>query len=153
LPPSQRAAAVPAELDRICLHCLEKEPERRYASAAELARELVGALSTVFGPSVTPAPPDHRPQDTKFETVAPASVVSTPAAPVGDAPLFIPGYEILGVIGRGGMGVVYKARQLSLNRIVALKTMREGAATLRVRRLLRVEAEVVAALNHPHVVQ
>src|SRR5262249_7646008 len=64
-----------------------------------------------------------------------------------------PGYEILEVLGMGGMGVVYKARQLSLNRIVALKTIRgEGPGAARWRRL-REEAELVASLNHANVVQ
>ncbi len=62
----------------------------------------------------------------------------------------VPGYEILAELGRGGMGIVYKARQLGFNRIVALKTLCEGASHLRAR-FLR-EARSVAELNHPHIV-
>ena len=66
----------------------------------------------------------------------------------------IAGYEILGELGRGGMGVVYKARHIGLNRIVALKMIlsAEHAGRQAVARF-RVEAEAVAQLRHPNIVQ
>lgn len=66
----------------------------------------------------------------------------------------VPGYEILDVLGAGGMGIVFKARQLTLDRLVALKTVPlsgSGGGALRSR--LRREAETLAQLHHPHVVQ
>jgi eukaryotic-like serine/threonine-protein kinase len=66
----------------------------------------------------------------------------------------IAGYEILGKLGEGGMGVVYKARQKGLNRLVALK-MIIGGSQLREHHLarFRIEAEAVAQLRHPNIVQ
>jgi len=66
----------------------------------------------------------------------------------------IPGYEILGKLGEGGMGIVYKARQQGLNRLVALKMIIGGSqARVDLRARFRVEAEAVARLRHPNILQ
>ena len=65
----------------------------------------------------------------------------------------IPGYEFLGELGRGGMGIVYKAQNLRYDRPVALKMILSGrgAAFLELARF-RIEAEAIASLDHPNIV-
>ncbi|HVS34426.1 MAG TPA: serine/threonine-protein kinase, partial [Gemmataceae bacterium] len=75
----------------------------------------------------------------------------------GTAPpgrLAVPGYDILQELDRGGMGVVYQARQRGFNRLVALKMILSGAhAGPAERQRFRAEVEAVARLQHPNIVQ
>jgi hypothetical protein len=69
-------------------------------------------------------------------------------------PVVPPGYEILGLLGRGGMGVVYKARCLARNGVVALKMIRDDdPSDPELLARFRSETEVVSRLRHPNIVE
>jgi hypothetical protein len=80
---------------------------------------------------------------------------AAPTLPPEGPPLpAVPGYAVEAVIGYGGMGVVFRARHLRLGRLVALKMALAGSyAGAQERERFRREAEAVAALRHPNVVQ
>src|SRR5207244_12814729 len=122
------------------------------------------SASMVPGASAGPAPssdaatlsPAGIGPDTPTRTGAPPAM----APAVADDPTeslglpTIPGYQILGVLGPGGIGAVYKARQKSLNRLVALKMILAGShAGAEELARFKAEAESLATLRPPHIVQ
>src|SRR5262249_48675103 len=99
---------------------------------------------------------DPNPDVTRSSDAASENSRTGPAESGADAaaPPPVPGYDGLGELGRGGVGAVWRARQLGRNRVVALKMILAGghaggAALVRFRQ----EAEAVARLQHPGIVQ
>ena len=86
--------------------------------------------------------------DTANQTTGP-DLSGQPSMPTADAG--IPGYDILDLLGQGGMGIVYKARDRRLDRIVALKRMRSVTPAQLHR--FQTEAKAVAQLQHANIVQ
>jgi formylglycine-generating enzyme required for sulfatase activity len=119
----------------LCRDCPELIPE------LELRIRAVRHMNNLVQPGDATA--SYHPSETQPETVAaPRSLPS------------VPGYEVMGELGRGGMGVVYRARHLALKRTVALKMILAGdfAGAAEIARF-RTEAELAARLQHPNIVQ
>src|SRR5262245_59327808 len=107
-----------------------------------------------------PQPPTARLSEppTADGSNSPTAGMESAAAAPGDPPAWvppvIPGYQVLAELGRGGMGVVYKARQVGLDRVVALKMVLHAEhASAEARRRFQAEAQAIARLQHPNIVQ
>jgi formylglycine-generating enzyme required for sulfatase activity len=106
-------------------------------------------------PSAHRLPPPDAPDDATAKRTRDTRAGPTDLTP-GESREYpdIPGYEILGVCGHGGMGVVYRARQLGANRLAALKMIRAVEHASPAERLrFQIETEAAARLQHPNIVQ
>jgi tetratricopeptide (TPR) repeat protein len=132
----------PEELCRACPELLPALMQRLAEDApttAPGAQPLVGTIPPTPLPGTAAAPGKPR---------SGGSGSSVPPRPE------VPGYEILGELGRGGMGIVYKARELAADRIVALKMILAGGhADPEDLVRFRIEAEAVCRLQHANIVQ
>jgi mono/diheme cytochrome c family protein len=125
--------------EELCAECPPIADELRQRIGAVLAMERAfGIGRTERGParSGVTAPPERAAEDPEH---APLPV--------------IPGYEIIRLIDRGGMGVVYEARQVNLGRTVAIKMISGAHLRPNVLTRFRREAEAAARLQHPNCVQ
>jgi serine/threonine protein kinase len=130
LPPSAHQPDVPADLETVCLKCLEKDIGKRYATADELADDL-----------------------DRFLTGSPVSAVPATAAERLARAAERDGYRIVGEVGRGPQSVVYHARYGPLDQPVAVKVFPAGFCTeAEWTARLRCGSGPLAALTHPHMV-
>src|SRR5262249_11468550 len=138
-------ARYPDLQDELAAFLADKE---QFDQAAALLPPLAPAAPAKAGQPPTEAPAADR---TKPPVPAAAEAAAPSSSP--DAVRCFGDYELLEEIARGGMGVVYKARQRSLNRVVALKMILAGqfASPADVQRF-RTEAEAAAHLEYPHIV-
>jgi serine/threonine-protein kinase len=148
MPADDLTPAEASTLDLLDVYLADLHAGRRPDRARLIADhpELAGHLDCLdqldaFAP---PAAPDPN---------ATISAVGPAAGP--DPDLVADGrFELLGEVGRGGMGVVYRARQVGLGRVVALKMILAGSmASTEQHRRFQAEARVAARVQHPHVVQ
>lgn len=130
----RRLAGLAVSADELCCDC--PELARELARRIEIVESLEDLLSV------------DRVRSISNQTTAPGrSGLATPQ------PTSIPGYEILDVLDQGGMGIVYRARQIDLSRIVAVKMMAGAHPSGPRLSRFRTECRAIAQLHHPNLVE
>jgi hypothetical protein len=126
-----RERGQPIDLESICRDCPEMIAElRRALRWMDEAKDLFT--------------PEERTGERDTDVWAP---------PLAAAPKQVGDYEVLGRLGEGGMGIVYQARHVPTQRLVALKLMRDGLASAAHFERFRREADTMKKLRHPNIVQ
>ncbi len=153
-PPAGRLALL---LDGALAGPEQEEVTAHLEGCADCQREMERLFAATALPPSTLARTNPEPRPEFLNRLKQHYGPPADAGPKAEAPPVwpdVPGYEVLGVLGRGATAVVYKALQRGLNRVVALKVILAGehAGPAGLARF-RAEAEVVARLHHPNIVQ
>jgi serine/threonine-protein kinase len=153
---NNESVSMPSEIGELLLRWQEQRRQGKKPSPEDLCAgrpELVGELERQIRALEEMEALLGIGQQSGTDTPTGQSVVQT-CPPPGAVACQIPGHEILSIIDQGGMGIVYKARHIRLNRIVAIKMILAGShAPKEQLDRFRTETEAVARLHHPNIVE
>jgi eukaryotic-like serine/threonine-protein kinase len=144
--PGSEAALVEDHVEgcAACQDLLDQWTATQLPRDSSPAHELNAPHLDFLQPLIEQHPPLPRAERTRDSKPGPTACLLTPPR--------LANYEILGVLGQGGMSVVYRARQRNLDRLVALKVLAKPEADARELARFRAEAQALAALHHRHIV-